>query len=55
MGGGFPNTELRSLKEPRVFNYIDFICLDDGEAPLLSLLEYLDGKRTDRTGGDSIV
>lgn len=45
MGGGFPNTELRSLKEPRVFNYIDFICLDDGEAPLLSLLEYLDGKR----------
>ncbi|MCE7071431.1 radical SAM protein [Dyadobacter sp. CY327] len=45
MGGGFPNTELRTLKEPRVFNYIDFICLDDGEAPLLSLLEYLDGER----------
>jgi len=45
MGGGFPNTELRSLKESRVFNYVDFICLDDGEAPLLSLLEYLDGKR----------
>lgn len=45
MGGGFANTELRSLKEPRVFNYIDFVCLDDGEAPLLSLLEYLDGER----------
>ncbi|NIJ53362.1 B12-binding domain-containing radical SAM protein [Dyadobacter arcticus] len=45
MGGGFANTELRSLKEPRVFNYIDFVCLDDGEAPLLSLLEYLDGQR----------
>jgi hypothetical protein len=45
MGGGFANTELRSLKEPRVFNYIDFVCLDDGEAPLLSLLEYLDGDR----------
>ncbi|WP_221390629.1 radical SAM protein [Dyadobacter sp. NIV53] len=45
MGGGFANTELRSLKESRVFNYIDFICLDDGEAPLLSLLEYLDGER----------
>ncbi|CAG5068514.1 hypothetical protein DYBT9623_01245 [Dyadobacter sp. CECT 9623] len=45
MGGGFPNTELRSLKEPRVFNYIDFICLDDGEAPLLSLLDHLDGNR----------
>ncbi|WP_138483475.1 B12-binding domain-containing radical SAM protein [Dyadobacter bucti] len=45
MGGGFANTELRSLKEPRVFNYIDFVCLDDGEAPLLSLLECLDGER----------
>ncbi|WP_439580861.1 B12-binding domain-containing radical SAM protein [Dyadobacter bucti] len=45
MGGGFANTELRSLKESRVFNYIDFVCLDDGEAPLLSLLEYLDGER----------
>lgn len=45
MGGGFANTELRSLKEPRVFNYLDFICLDDGEAPLQSLLEYLNGVR----------
>jgi hypothetical protein len=45
MGGGFPNTELRSLKEPRVFDYIDFICLDDGEAPLKTLLEHLEGKR----------
>jgi hypothetical protein len=45
MGGGFANTELRSLEEPRVFNYIDFICLDDGEAPLQSLLEHLDGER----------
>lgn len=45
MGGGFANTELRSLKEPRVFDYIDYVCLDDGEAPLLSLLEYLDGNR----------
>lgn len=45
MGGGFPNTELRSLKEPRVFDYVDFVCLDDGEAPLTSLLEHLDGDR----------
>jgi hypothetical protein len=45
MGGGFPNTELRTLREPRVFNYIDFVCLDDGEAPLLSLLDYLDENR----------
>ncbi|WP_250161327.1 MULTISPECIES: B12-binding domain-containing radical SAM protein [Algoriphagus] len=45
MGGGYPNTELRSLKDPRVFDYIDFITLDDGEAPVKLLLEYLDGKR----------
>jgi radical SAM superfamily enzyme YgiQ (UPF0313 family) len=45
MGGGFPNTELRSLSDPRVFEYFDFILLDDGEAPLLNLVEHLDGKR----------
>ena len=45
MGGGYANTELRSLKEPRVFDYVDFICLDDGEAPLMMLLEHLSGQR----------
>jgi hypothetical protein len=45
MGGGFPNTELRSVSDSRVFEYFDFILLDDGEAPLLNLIEYLDGKR----------
>ena len=45
MGGGFVNTELRSLTDPRVFDYVDFITLDDGEAPLLTLIEHLDGKR----------
>ena len=45
MGGGFPNTELRSLSDPRVFEFFDFILLDDGEAPFLNLIEYLDGKR----------
>jgi hypothetical protein len=45
MGGGYPNTELRSIKEPRVFQYLDFITLDDGERPLTCLLEYLDGNR----------
>ena len=34
MGGGFPNTELRSLKDPRVFEFFDFITLDDGELPI---------------------
>jgi hypothetical protein len=45
MGGGYPNTELRSLKEPRVFDYVDYIVLDDGEAPIRLLLEHLEGKR----------
>lgn len=45
MGGGYPNTELRSINEPRVFNYVDFITLDDGERPLTCLLEHLDGER----------
>lgn len=45
MGGGYPNTELRSLSNPRVFEYLDFITLDDGERPLLCLLEYLKGER----------
>ncbi len=34
MGGGFPNTELRDIKEARVFEFFDFITLDDGELPL---------------------
>lgn len=34
MGGGFPNTELRSLTDERVFNFFDYITLDDGELPL---------------------
>ncbi len=34
MGGGFPNTELRSLKDARVFEFFDFITLDDGELPV---------------------
>jgi radical SAM superfamily enzyme YgiQ (UPF0313 family) len=45
MGGGFPNTELRSVSDARVFQFFDFICLDDGEAPVEHLCEYLDGKR----------
>ena len=45
MGGGFANTELRSLSDPRVFEFFDFITLDDGEAPIEHLIEYVAGKR----------
>ncbi|MGM8361125.1 B12-binding domain-containing radical SAM protein [Flavobacterium sp. ARAG 55.4] len=34
MGGGFPNTELRSLSDARVFEFFDYITLDDGEVPI---------------------
>jgi hypothetical protein len=34
MGGGFPNTELRSVSDARVFEFFDFITLDDGELPV---------------------
>src|SRR5580704_13288212 len=41
LGGGWVNTELRSLKDPRVFDYFDYVTLDDGERPLLNLLQRL--------------
>lgn len=44
MGGGFPNTELRSLSDARVFEFFDFITLDDGESPMEKLVEHLQGK-----------
>jgi hypothetical protein len=45
LGGGFVNTELRELNEPRVFDHFDFVTLDAGERPLLALLEHLQGRR----------
>lgn len=45
MGGGYINTELRSLKDKRVLEYVDFITLDDGERPLLNLCDYLQDKK----------
>lgn len=41
LGGGYVNTELRELSDPRVFDYVDFVTLDAGETPLLALLEHL--------------
>lgn len=44
MGGGYPNTELRSLQDTRVFEFVDYITLDDGERPIEVLLDHLVGK-----------
>ena len=41
LGGGYVNTELRDLADPRVFDHVDFITVDDGEAPLLAILDHL--------------
>ena len=45
LGGGFVNTELRELAEPRVFDFFDYVTLDDGERPVLALVEHLRGER----------
>lgn len=46
LGGGFANTELRSVSDTRVFEFIDFITLDDGEAPLENLIGFVKGENS---------
>ena len=45
LGGGYANTELRELAEPRLFDFVDAVTLDAGERPLLALLEHWQGRR----------
>ncbi|MCA9034401.1 MAG: radical SAM protein [Planctomycetaceae bacterium] len=47
LGGGFVNTELRELSDVRVFDFFHYVCLDDGERPLLALIEHLNGMRSE--------
>lgn len=49
MGGGFPNTELRSLSDVRVFDFLDFITLDDGELPIEHLANHVLGQESSST------
>lgn len=44
LGGGFPNTELRNISDARIFKYIDYLTLDDGEIPLERIACFLEGK-----------
>lgn len=46
LGGGYINTELRVLSDTSIFNYCDYIIFDDGELPLLRLVQYEKDKRT---------
>lgn len=49
MGGGFPNTELRSLTDPRVFDFFDYISLDDGELPIELLIDHIGSDNQEQT------
>ena len=40
MGGGFANTELRSVSDVRVFEFMDYISLDDGELPIELIIDH---------------
>lgn len=42
MGGGFANTELRSIHDRRFFEYTDFLILDDGEDALYRCIRYVE-------------
>lgn len=39
LGGGYVNTELRELAEPRLFDYVDYVTIDAGEIPILAILD----------------
>lgn len=47
LGGGYVNTELRSLTDERIFEFVDYISLDDGERPILNILGHIKGEKTD--------
>ncbi len=44
MGGGYVNTELRSLSDGRIFDFVDFITFDDGQLPLERLCDLKEGR-----------
>lgn len=41
IGGGYVSTELRELSEPRVFEFVDYVCLDQGEFSFLQLIKHI--------------
>lgn len=44
LGGGYINTELREIHEPRLWECVDAVTYDDGEGPLEALLQHYDGQ-----------
>ncbi len=47
-GGGYVNTELRSLSDTRMFEFVDYVTFDDGERPIECLIEHLQERRPER-------
>jgi hypothetical protein len=45
-GGGFANTELRHLADERVFEFFDYVSLDDGELPIEQIIKHAAGQAT---------
>ena len=39
LGGGYVNTELREVSDPRLFDDFDYVTYDDGEMPLLRIVQ----------------
>ncbi|MEC7241657.1 MAG: radical SAM protein [Myxococcota bacterium] len=48
LGGGYVNTELRDFRDPEIYRYVDALFFDDGEGPLTSWLNHLQGKGDSR-------
>ena len=43
LGGGFASTELRQISDPRFFDFVDYLVLDDGERPLERICAHVAG------------
>ena len=48
MGGGYVNTELRKIKDYRIFDFIDYLTFDDGELPILNILKNVNKNSNDK-------
>lgn len=46
IGGGTVNAKFRKNTDPRLFDLVDFISMDNGETPLLHIVEHLQGTRS---------
>jgi len=47
LGGGYINTELRELQEPRLFDFVSHVCLDAGPGALLAAVRHAQGVGTE--------